>query len=94
MNKYQEAIENIGCLAEQHEGLGSDDLLKVRKQGDLLQELADRADEEFTHILHVRNGYPARIAFHTSKEAEEYAAKHDLRHCHLESIQFGKMDEE
>ena len=96
MNKYQEALKMFTDYQDwlKLKGLlvNKENVEIVDKNSALLQELVDRANEQFSHILHVHKpGHPARVAFHTSKEAHEYAREHDLKGCHLESIQFGKV---
>jgi len=91
MNKYQEALDEIvedliNC-GQIQDLPGESRILRWQEVG-LLKELVD---QNFTHILKVKKvGYPPRIAFRTSEEAREYARKHDLKGCTLESIQFGK----
>ena len=103
MNKYQEALEKIKrnitealsllVYGKATKALFVEIETNTYDYVNILQELVDRADERMTHILRVRKeGYPTRIAFHSSNEAHDFAVKHDLKGCTLDSIQFAEYE--
>lgn len=56
----------------------------------LLQELVDRDDNHFAHILKFtkKDGRKRIIAFHSSQEADAFVEKNGIKSAHLDSIQF------
>ena len=100
MNKYSHALAKLSLRAanmavevSETKEVAEYLLTDIYVDRDTLKELIDRADEQMTHILRVRKlGYPTRIAFHSSNEAHDFAVKHDLKGCTLDSIQFAEYE--
>lgn len=97
MNEYRQALNSIilAFADRSYSTKSADNQPTIISLIRIMGELVDRSEENFTHILKVRtDGCPSSIAFHTSKEAQKYAEKHNLKGCRLESIQFAKGDKE
>lgn len=80
-NKYQEAIWSLEREYVVTEYCAD----KIA----LLQELVDRDENGFSHVLsYKKDGRAYLIAFHSSQDADDFAEKNDVKNGHLSSVQF------
>ena len=99
MSKFQESFKRISDeffisrFASLMNGIEYKDPQPTDEDISIVQEAINIASQTFVHILRVKQaGYPSSIAFNTSNEAEKFAHDHNLRGCHLDSIQFVNYD--
>jgi len=96
-SKYQKALSKLALRAANlslsiMETKEAKDymLSNIYEDRDTLQELVNRDNNHFAHILKFteKDGRKHIIAFHSSQEADAFVEKNGIKSAHLDSIQF------